>query len=116
MRRPLAAPRRPNAATVQRRGDLPKRLRPGSLGLPDDRRDAIGEWVSPGNMVRVGYRAGLGELGIAEGLSLALAAARAAIARSLIISRSRSARAACKSQGHFLAARHSTVGGMRRHR
>ena len=33
LRRPLAAPRRPNAAAVQRRGDLLKRLRPGGLGL-----------------------------------------------------------------------------------
>ena len=28
---PLSAPRRPNAATVKRRGDLPKRLRPGAV-------------------------------------------------------------------------------------
>jgi hypothetical protein len=54
LRRPLSAPRRPNAATVQRRGDLPKRLRPGSLGLSDGGRDAIGECVSPGRVVRVG--------------------------------------------------------------
>ena len=69
---PLSTPRRPNAATIERGGDLPKRLRPGSLGLPDGRRDAIGECVGAGRVVRVGYRAGLGELGIAEGLSAGL--------------------------------------------
>jgi len=45
---PLSTPRRPNAATVQRRGDLPKRLRPGSLGLSDGSRDAIAECVGAG--------------------------------------------------------------------
>ena len=51
---PTRRPRRPNAATVQRRGDLSKRLRPGSLGLSDGRRDAIGECVRAGRVVRVG--------------------------------------------------------------
>jgi hypothetical protein len=45
---PLSTPCRPNAATVQRRGDLPKRLRPGSLGLSDGSRDAIAECVGAG--------------------------------------------------------------------
>jgi hypothetical protein len=45
LRRPLSAPRRPNAATVQRRGDLPKRLRPGGLGLANGGRNAAGECV-----------------------------------------------------------------------
>ena len=57
-------------------GDLPKRPGPGGLGLPNGRRDAIGECVSPGRVVRVGYRAGLGELGIAEGLSAGLGGPR----------------------------------------
>ena len=57
---------------VQRRSDLPKRLRPGGLGLANGRRDAVGECVGAGRVVRVGYRAGLGELGIAEGLSAGL--------------------------------------------
>ena len=72
LRRPLSAPRRPNAATIERGCDLPKRLRPGSLGLANGRRDAIGECVGAGRVVRVGYRAGLGEFGIAEGLSASL--------------------------------------------
>ena len=45
LRRPLAAPRRPNAATIERGGDLPKRLRPGGLGLANGRRNAVGEGV-----------------------------------------------------------------------
>jgi hypothetical protein len=53
LRRPLAAPRRPNAATVQRRGDLPKRLGPGSLGLANGRRNAVGECVGAGRVVTV---------------------------------------------------------------
>jgi len=52
LRRPLSAPRRPNASTVQRRGDLPKRLRPGGLGLPNGRRNAVGEGVGAGRVVR----------------------------------------------------------------
>ena len=69
---PLSAPRRPNAATVQRRGDLPKRLRPGGLGLANGRCNTVGEGVGAGRVVRVGYRASLGELGIAERLSASL--------------------------------------------
>jgi hypothetical protein len=37
----------PNAATVERRGDLPKRLGPGRLGVANGRRDAIVERVGP---------------------------------------------------------------------
>ena len=73
---PLAAPAfRPapsQCRNFERGGDLPKRLRPGGLGLANGRRDAVGECVGAGRVVRVGYRAGLGELGIAEGLSAGL--------------------------------------------
>ena len=48
LRHPLSAPRRPDAATVQRRGDLPKRLRPGGLGLANGGRNAVGEGVGAG--------------------------------------------------------------------
>ena len=58
LRRPLSAPRRPNAATVQRRGDLPKRLRPGGLGLANGRRNAVGEGVGASGMIYVGDRVG----------------------------------------------------------
>ena len=81
---PLSAPRRPNAATVQRRGDLPKRLRPGGLGLANGRRNAVGEGVGASGMVCVGYGAGLGEPGIAEGLSAGLGGGQAALVRSVI--------------------------------
>jgi hypothetical protein len=42
---PLAAPRRPNAATIDRGGDPPKRVRPGSFA--NGRRNAVGEGVGP---------------------------------------------------------------------
>ena len=77
-------------------GDLPKRPGPGGLGLPNGRRDAIGECVSPGRVVRVGYRAGLGELGIAEGLSAGLGGPR---------ERSRSARGSVEMQNERLDVR-----------
>jgi len=38
---PLSAPRRPNAATIERRGDLPKRLGPRGLCLANGRRNAV---------------------------------------------------------------------------
>ena len=50
--------------------DLPKRLRPDSLGLANGGRDAIDECVSPGRGSR--YRASLGEFAIAERLSASL--------------------------------------------
>ena len=40
--------------------------------LANGRRNAIGEGIGAGRVVRVGYRAGLGELGIAERLSAGL--------------------------------------------
>ncbi|MFZ2103962.1 MAG: hypothetical protein WAV18_01045, partial [Roseiarcus sp.] len=65
-------PRAVNAATVQRRGDLPKRLGPGGLGLANGRRNAVGEGVGSGHVVSIGDGAGVGELGIAEGLPASL--------------------------------------------
>ena len=55
--RPPAAPtcpRRPNAATLERGGDLAKRFRPGGLRLRNGRCDDIGEGVGAGRVVRVG--------------------------------------------------------------
>jgi hypothetical protein len=72
LRRPLSAPRRPNAATVQRCGDLPKRLRSGGLGAPNGSLDTIGEGVRAGLAMGVGNSAGLSEFGIAERLSASL--------------------------------------------
>jgi hypothetical protein len=56
---PTFRPCRPNAEPVERGGDLPKRLCPGGLGLPNGGRDAIGECVGAGRVVRVvGHQAG----------------------------------------------------------
>jgi len=74
--RPPAAPTwRPaasHAATVQRRGDLPKRLRPGGLGLANCGRNAVGEGVGASGMVCVGDGARRVEARVAEGLSAGL--------------------------------------------
>lgn len=49
---PTFPPRRPNAATIERGGDLPKRLRAGGLGLANGRRNAVGECVGAGRVDR----------------------------------------------------------------
>ena len=72
LRPPLSAASRSNPPAVQRRGDLPKGLRPGGLGLANGGRNAIGECVGASAYVCVGDGAGLGEPGIAEGLSTSL--------------------------------------------
>ena len=43
-------------------------VRPGGLRLANGRRNAVGECVGAGRVVRVGDRAGLGEFGICRGL------------------------------------------------
>ena len=76
---PLAARAVAIPPIVERGGDLPKRFRPCGLGLANGGRNAVGEGVGASRVVRVSYRAGLGELGIAEGLSATLAAASAMV-------------------------------------
>ena len=112
---PPAPARRRNAPPVQGGGDLPKRLRAGGLSLGDDRRDSGGEGVSPGRAGGVDGGAGLGQAWVAEGLPTGLGGGQGGLVRSLMILRSRSARAAkrCSVNGSTSAPSSATRKGTR---
>jgi len=93
-RLPFPAPSSGDPAPVEGGGDLPERLSPGGLSLGNDGRDGGGVRVGPGCAVALTVARASARRGLPRACPRALAAARVAFVRSLMILRSRSARVA----------------------